>query len=242
MIDNNLQEDYALHFASEILSVKGIGEKIGSIIVNEFTDLYGLGYIEKETISKIYSEVMEDGSKYDTFTEALEAMDLLNTDTLYSTDFNVDTLIEGMLSTYRWGSQKTMDEVSALGLFDKNLYDEVLFKKELDKTYRDLEDTCEFASLIEVYNNHGLLAAPILPDKTYADVTETTPVDVMETLMPQTTTMHTENPMIPIPTESHIDSVSAQEQGNGRPVVGIFGVVFLGNVYEAPVVDTAEVR
>lgn len=232
------KEDYVMDVAEAILSVDGIGVAIGTENIDYLTELYNLESIDAETIKSIYAEAKEKGPKYDTLTEALMDVGLLDADALYSTSFNYDSFVNCMISTYQVGTKKTIKELIELDDLAPGAF---TFENNLNSIYNGLDNTHEFTSLLEVYNNHGLLETPILPDKTYVDVTETSLFDVMGMIIPQTTTMQTETPMIPTPTESHIDPVSAQEQGNNQPAVGIFGVVFLGNVYKVPV-DTAEVR
>ncbi|NOQ55634.1 MAG: hypothetical protein GQ477_02390 [Nanohaloarchaea archaeon] len=238
---NDYKADYAESLAAKILSVKGVGEKIGYTIVNDFTDIYSLKSIDKETISQIYSEVMENGPKYETFTEALNEMGILDTDALYSTGFDYGSFVEDMLSTYQWGTKKTINELIEL---DDITPDAFTFENNLDKIYRNLEDTCEFSSLAEVYKNHGLLTELILPTETPVDVMDTI-VNSQKDYMPQTATMQTERPMISMgvkDTEAPINTIAAQE-GTNRPVVGFFGIsVGYGIYYEQKPASTADVQ
>lgn len=161
------KEDYVMAVAEAILSVEGIGVVIGTENIDYFTELYDLESIDTETINEIYTEVKEDGPKYGTLTEALADVGLLDTDALYSTSFDYDSFIEGMLSTYQVGTKKTIKELIELDDLAPGAF---TFENNLNSIYQSLDNTHEFASLLEVYNTHGLLAAPIFPAEMETDV------------------------------------------------------------------------
>ncbi|MBW6461657.1 MAG: hypothetical protein K0B07_01255 [DPANN group archaeon] len=161
------KEDYVMSVVKAILSVDGIGVKIGTENINYLTELYSHESLNSETIKDIYAEAKEDGPKYGTLTEALADVDLLEIDALYSTDFNYDSFVESMLSTYQVGTKKTIKELIELGDRAPGAF---TFENNLENIYQNLDDTSAFSSLLEVYNNHGLLATPVLPAEMNTEV------------------------------------------------------------------------
>ncbi|MCK5235004.1 MAG: hypothetical protein KAJ88_04115, partial [Candidatus Aenigmarchaeota archaeon] len=56
--------------AYKVLSVDDIGVKLGSLLVNNLGEMYGLEYLDEDTAKTIYSKVKADKPKYGTVAEA----------------------------------------------------------------------------------------------------------------------------------------------------------------------------
>ncbi len=170
--------------AYEILSVDDIGVKLGSLLVNNLSEIYGLGYLDKDAAETIYSEVKADKPKYGTVAEALNELGIFNTEALEAEDFNYDSFVRAMLSTYQTGTEKTTKELIYMDSLVPGVFP---FENNLEKIYRELDNTDDFTDLTEVYDTYGLLA-DTLPMKEQVKEQEMTdyPLEELKEYTPST--------------------------------------------------------
>ncbi|MCK4927097.1 MAG: hypothetical protein KAS11_01410 [Candidatus Aenigmarchaeota archaeon] len=173
--------------AYEILSVDDIGVKLGSLLVNNLGEMYGLEYLDEDTAKTIYSKVKADKPKYGTVAEALNELGIFDTKALEAEDFNYDSFIRAMLSTYQTGTEKTTKELIYMDSIIPGVFP---FENNLDKIYRELDYTDDFTDLTEVYDTYGLLADTLpmkeqeMIDYPLEGLKEYTPSTIRDTIPP----------------------------------------------------------
>lgn len=183
--------------AYEVLSTKDIGVELGMPIVNYLGEIYNLeSYLDKDTAETIYSEVKADKPKYDTVTEALNELGLLDIEILEAEDFEYDSFVRDMLSTYQTGTGKTIKELIYMDSLIPGVFP---FENNLDKIYRELDYTDDFTSLAKVYDNYGLLADSLpmeeqvkeqeVTDLPLEELREYTPSTIRDTIPPISNTV-----------------------------------------------------
>ena len=172
------------NLAYEVLSVDDIGVKLGSLLVNNLGEMYGLEYLDEDTAKTIYSKVKADKPKYDTVAEALNELGIFDTEALEAEDFNYDSFVRAMLSTYQTGTEKTTKELIYIDSLVPGVFP---FENNLDKIYRELDYTDDFTDLTEVYDTYGLLA-DTLPMKEQVKEQEMTdyPLEELKEYTPST--------------------------------------------------------
>ncbi|NOQ38325.1 hypothetical protein GQ472_05550, partial [archaeon] len=173
--------------AYKILSVDDIGVKLGSLLVNNLGEMYGLEYLDEDTAKTIYSEVKADKPKYGTVAEALNELGIFDTEALEAEDLDYDSFVRDMLSTYQTGTEKTTKELIYMDSIIPGVFP---FENNLDEIYRKLDNTDDFTSLAEVYDNYGLLADSLplneqeLADLALEPLREYTPSTIRDTIPP----------------------------------------------------------
>ena len=173
--------------AYEILSVDDIGVKLGSLLVNNLSEIYGLGYLDKDAAETIYSEVKANKPKYGTVAEALNELGIFDTEALEAEDLDYNSLVKDMLSTYQTGTEKTTKELIYMDSIIPGVFP---FENNLDKIYRELDYTDDFTSLAEVYDTYGLLADTLpmeeqeMIDYPLEGLKEYTPSTIRDTIPP----------------------------------------------------------
>jgi len=182
--------------AYKILSVDDIGVKLGSLLVNNLSEIYGLGYLDIDAAETIYSEVKADKPRYSTVAEVLNELGLLDIEALEAEGFDYDSFVKDMLSTYQTGTEKTTKELIYM---DSIIPGAFPFENNLDKIYRELDYTDNFTSLAEVYDNYGLLADSLpmeeqvkeqeVTDLPLKELREYTPSTIRDTIPPLSNTV-----------------------------------------------------
>lgn len=174
--------------AYEVLSIKDIGVELGTPLVNYLGEIYNLeSYLDKDAAETIYSEVKADKPKYGTVAEALYELGIFDTEALEAEDFDYESFLNAMLSTYQTGTEKTTKELIYIDSLVPGVFP---FENNLDKIYRELDYTDDFTSLAEVYDTYGLLADSLpvkeqeMIDLPLEELREYTPSTIRDTIPP----------------------------------------------------------
>ena len=145
--------------ASKILDTKGIGEKLGWLIVDDIGDIYNLGSPDSEEIHKTYRDVLKRKPGYSCVTEALKDLDFLNVEGLKEPEFDSNKFVEDLLSVYNYGVGTVVDELSYLDSVSCGVPSH---DGNLDSIYNKMIYKDDFTSIVEVYDKHGLLVDPVV--------------------------------------------------------------------------------
>ena len=145
--------------ASKILDTKNVGEKLGWPIVYNIGEIYNLGSPDPEEMHRIYQDVLERKPGYDYVTEALKDLGLLRVEGLDEPEFDSDKFVKDLLSVYNYGVGKVADELIYLDSVSGGVPAQ---EGSLDSIYNKILYKDDFASIVEVYDKHGLLVDPIV--------------------------------------------------------------------------------